>query len=690
MVMADLLLAEQVTHMRSAQADGDRVITAAEMHWLNTIFSEGNPPSLSRVLQKMNALVEFASAAILAGPGGEMVACQASVGLSLREVREWEEWLNGPGRDMWENAEKPRPLLGEDGVSGSGTAARGTSLLVPLRGRNGTLGVLLLNGAPKAAFSRRDTHIASLLAGQIGLRIENQSIEEREGRRSSRIEDLLGRANIPYFLLATDGTLLRVNRAFSALIGSSGGKEAVLPNFYTGVIHPAEEGPRLRHLIEHSDLVDQMELQVRRADGAVVPVVMGSQAVRNPEGRILGHEVILTDVTSKKMAAEQIVRNQAMASVGQMTYNIAHDFNNLTTGIMGCASMMLSRLEPDHPLTEDLQAVVSASVKASDLAGHLLAYSRGECRPTKTASINEIVGETLRVIRNLFDERVEIRWTPFAGLSDIRGDATRIQQAVMNICLNARDAMTGGGRLTLESENAVLDGDTARRFGVEPGEYALLRITDTGCGMDPETLKRIFEPYFTTKGDKSGNGLGLAITQEAVRMHRGGIAASSRKGEGTTFEMVFPARKQQADAAPAPAPAADPRLPCGRETVLFVDDEEVIRRMGKRMLEKFGYRVLMAGDGEEAVRLAGDPNERIDLMIVDKVMPRLDGSETLKRIREIRPAIKALLTSGYGLSDPEAPGRDGFLGFLPKPFMMEQMLQLIRTSLDGPVPRMRA
>ncbi|MBN2201573.1 response regulator [bacterium] len=688
--MADLILAEQVTRMRRDEAAGDRVISASELHWLNTIFSEGNPPSLSRVLQKMNALVEFTSAALLAGPDGEMVTCQASVGLSLREVREWEEWLNGSGRDMWETAEKPRPLLGEDGVSGSGTAGRGTSLLVPLRGRNGTLGVLLLNGAPKASFSRRDLHIATLLAAQIGLRIENRRIEDREGSHSSRIEDLLGRANIPYFVLAADGALLRVNRAFRVLIGLSGGNETVLPNFYTGVLHPAEEGPRLRHLIEHSDLIDQMELQVRRADGAVVPVVLGSQAVRNPEGRILGHEVILTDVTSKKLAAEQIVRNQAMASVGQMTYNIAHDFNNLITGIMGCASMMLSRLEPDHPLTEDLQAVVSASVKASDLAGHLLAYSRGECRPTKTASVNDIVGETLRVIRNLFDERVEIRWTPFAGLSEIRGDATRIQQAVMNVCLNARDAMPGGGRLTLESENAVLDADSSARFGVDPGEYVLLRITDTGCGMDSETLKRIFEPYFTTKGDKNGNGLGLAITLEAVRMHRGGIAASSRKGGGTTFELVFPVRKKSPEDTAAPAPGSNPALPRGQETVLFVDDEEVIRRMGKRMLEKFGYRVLTAGDGEEAVRLAGDPDERIDLMIVDKVMPRLDGVETLKQIREIRPAVKALLTSGYGLPDPDALGRDGFLGFLPKPFMLDQMLQLIRTSLDGPVPGMRA
>jgi two-component system cell cycle sensor histidine kinase/response regulator CckA len=684
MVMADLLIAEQETNIRRAQARNIHSISTAELHWLNTIFSEGNPPSLSRVLQKMNALVEFVSAALLVGTDGEEATCQASVGLSLREVREWEEWLNGPGREAWETAEKPRRLNGEDGVSGSGTAGRGSALLVPLCGRNGRLGVLLLNGAPTAQFSQRDMHIVSLLAGQIGLRLENRSLEDRESHRSSRIEDLLGRANIPYFVLAGDGTLLRVNRAFRTLIGADAVPDAALPNFFTGIIHPAEEGPRLKHLVEHGDIIDHMELQVRRADGTAIPVVLGSQAVRNSEGRITGHEAILTDVTSKKLAAEQIVRNQAMASVGQMTYN------NLITGIMGCASMMLSQLDPDHPLTEDLQAVVSASVKASDLAGHLLAYSRGECRPSKTASVNDIVGETLRIIRNLFDGRIEIRWTPSPRLATIRGDATRIQQAVMNICLNASDAMSDGGILSIESENAALDPEAAARFGVEPGEYVRLRIADTGCGMEPRTLNRIFEPYFTTKGDKNGNGLGLAITLEAVRMHRGGITASSRKGKGTTFEMVFPVQKESPAETAVPARTADPRLPSGGETVLFVDDEEVIRRMGKRMLEKFGYRVIVAGDGEEAVRLAEQKDQRIDLMIVDKVMPRIDGAETLRQVREIRPDMKALLTSGYGLPDPEAPGRDGFLGFLPKPFMIEQMLQLIRKSLDGPVPLMHA
>jgi two-component system, cell cycle sensor histidine kinase and response regulator CckA len=678
MVMADLLNAEKESLARDAQS-----ISTAELHWINTIFSEGNPVSLTRILQKMNALVEFQSAALLAGVEGKNLTCQASGGMSLREVRESEDWLNGPGREAWETAEKPRIIRREDDSSESrGTVLRGPVLIVPLRGRAGRLGVLLMTGAANASFSRRDVHLISLLAAQISVRIENRSLEDRENHRSSRIEDLLGRANIPHFLLSADGTVLRANRAFRDLIGACG-DDAVIPNFFDGLVHPPEEGPRLRHLVRNGEVVDNMELQLRRADGTLVRVVLGSQAVKGPDGVITTHEAVLKDVTSMKIAAERIVQNQAMASVGQMTYNIAHDFNNLITGIMGCASMMMSRLEPDHPMAEDLQAVVSASVKASDLAGHLLAYSRGESRPSKVVRIGDIVTETLRIIRNLFDERVAVVWTPDPSVPAIRGDATRIQQAVMNICLNARDAMPDGGRLVLETESVSLMDGAAVRFGVEPGEYVLLRIGDSGCGMDRRTLKRVFEPYFTTKGDQNGNGLGLAITLEAVRMHHGGIAASSRKGIGTVFEMVFPVHRQKSAPAAAAAPAADPALPRGSETVLFVDDEEVIRRMGKRILEKFGYRVLMADAGEEAVRIAKEDCSSIDLMIIDRVMPGMDGAETLKRVRSHCPNMKALLTSGYGLQDAEAPGRDGFLGFLPKPFMMEQMLQLIRRSLDG-------
>lgn len=254
----------------------------------------------------------------------------------------------------------------------------------------------------------------------------------------------------------------------------------------------------------------------------------------------------------------------------------------------------------------------------------------------------------------------------------------------MNVCLNAQDAMPGGGTLFIETENAVLDETSLKnRFCVEPGAYVLLRIRDTGGGIDRKTLQRIFEPFFTTKDENKGNGLGLSIALEIVKRHDGGIAVTSKPGKGSTFEIVLPAH---GGLHVDPADKEDDRpLPRGNETLLFVDDEEVIRRMGKRMLERFGYNVLMAKDGRDAVQVVSDARNKIDLLILDKIMPQMDGTEALQKIKEIRPGIKALLTSGCLVGDSvDRMQMEGFCGFIPKPFLVGQMLDLIRRSLDGP------
>jgi CheY-like chemotaxis protein len=298
--------------------------------------------------------------------------------------------------------------------------------------------------------------------------------------------------------------------------------------------------------------------------------------------------------------------------------------------------------------------------------------------------MNVLVSEVLTLLTRTFDRDIAIRRALFPHLSSVEGDATRLQQAVMNICLNARDAMPEGGVLTIETENAILDEKNAKeRFRVDPGSYVLARIRDTGCGMDGKTLQKIFEPFFTTKEENKGNGLGLAIAHEIVRKHRGGIAVTSAPGWGATFEIVLPASDRLCEAVAENGDGLE--FPRGTETLLFVDDEEVVRRVGKRMLERFGYRVLMAKNGTDAVRTLRRRNGDIDLLILDKTMPHMDGAETLRKIRQIKPGIRALLTSGYLFGDQEEELRKlGFCGFIPKPFFASQMLKKIRQSLDEP------
>jgi CheY-like chemotaxis protein len=298
-----------------------------------------------------------------------------------------------------------------------------------------------------------------------------------------------------------------------------------------------------------------------------------------------------------------------------------------------------------------------------------------------------LIEETVHMLSRTFGKEIGIQMALDPDLVPVEADATRIQQAILNICLNARDAMPRGGLLFIETANAALDESEAGRFGVSPGAYARTRIRDTGCGMDAKTLSRIFEPFFTTKGKADGNGLGLAIAMEIVRQHGGGIGVTSRPGEGSSFELVLPVTAGRKASQEIIREAKV--LPRGHETLLLVDDEEVIRRMGKRMLERFGYRVLMAKDGEDALRLVRRSDTDIDLLILDKVMPAMDGTETLKQIQKIKPGIRALLTSGFWSGDAtETSRKQGFCGFIPKPFLVGQVLNLIRQSLDGPIPLM--
>jgi PAS domain S-box-containing protein len=670
------------------RAEGSHPVSLAEIHLINSLI--GNDldnvslyNSLSGILQKISAVMDFEKAAIFVveDPDTRKMACRASCAMSLRQVRAAEQEINRMASGALLRQQTPI-LLGGAEAEGLAVTA-GLVLIAPIRSNGEFRGVLQLVCPSCRMYGQKEVHLMSLVSNQLALLLENQSLRQLRGTRPDRYESLLEKARIPVFSISDQGHFIRANRALLDLLGYSDEAELRYVNFFHQILHPKSAGARLMRIFLGSEFINDFETRLKRKDGSILSALVSSMAVHDASGKITGHEGILTDLSAKKAAAEQLDGNRKMASLGQLASGLAHDFNNLIAGITGCASMMLSDADPKTPLFEDVQTILSAARKAGDLSSRLLACGRKEKPPDGPLSVNALVSEALSLLSGTLDRNIAIRRTLYPRLSPVDGNAALLQQAVMNLCLNARDAMPEGGVLTVETENAILDPENANgRFRVEAGSYALIRIRDTGCGMDDATLQKIFEPFFTTKEGGRGNGLGLAVVREIIGKHRGGIAVTSGPGRGATFEIALPAR----DAEIAENGEPD-ELPRGTETLLFVDDEEVVRRVGQRMLERFGYRVLIAGNCADALRTLRERNGGVDLLILDKTMPRMDGAETLRKIRRVQPGIRALLTSGYLYGDQEEElKRQGFCGFIPKPFLAGQMLKKIRQSLDEPRP----
>ncbi|GAB4337770.1 MAG: hypothetical protein Kow0099_11400 [Candidatus Abyssubacteria bacterium] len=372
-----------------------------------------------------------------------------------------------------------------------------------------------------------------------------------------------------------------------------------------------------------------------------------------------------------------------MESIGTLAGGIAHDFNNLLGGILGYASFLKSKLSGGDAHYRYVDTIERSAMRAAELTSQLLGFARGGKYDAKPLNLNKVIEETLEIIGRTLDKSIEIRSRLCEELPTVEADAAQMQQVLMNLCVNAGDAMPHGGTLLVETEVAVLGEDYVRtHLGSQPGVYVVVSVSDTGVGMSRETVKRIFEPFFTTKEKGKGTGLGLAMVYGAVKNHGGSIRVYSEPGAGTTFKVYLPSNgaPEQAELSVAEA------VQGGDELILVVDDEETIRSLVKDTLESYGYRVLVAENGEEAVSLYGERGEEIDLVILDMMMPKMGGRETFQRLRELNPGIKALLSTGYSQNGKAQEILDsGVLGFLQKPYQTHELLSKLRSVLDAKV-----
>ncbi len=419
-----------------------------------------------------------------------------------------------------------------------------------------------------------------------------------------------------------------------------------------------------------------------RKDGTVVHTTSHVSCIRRPKGEVEHVVAHIHDITDRKRLEEQLLHAGKMEAIGQLAGGMAHDFNNILTAILGYCSLLTHELPKDEPASDKVHQVKLAARKAADLTKQLLAFSRKQVLDVKTTDLNEIVSDTGGLLRRLIGEDVEliIALDPLPG--PVQADQVQVQQILMNLVVNARDAMPKGGKLTIETTNVALDNEYSRIYPeVQPGKYVMFAVSDTGKGMDPQTILRIFEPFFTTKEKGLGTGLGLATVYGIVKQHRGHIAVYSEPGRGTTFKVYFPLAEFLPDSS-ALSGDVGPR-PSGQETVLVVEDEETVRNLVCEALGVLGYHTLSASEPGEAIDICRIHNGQIDLLLTDVVLPDTDGRSLFNSLSAMRPDLKVLYVSGYTENFIVRHGvLDKGVHFLHKPFDVDSLARMVRKIID--------
>ena len=523
--------------------------------------------------------------------------------------------------------------------------------------------------------------------------IERRAVEERAAQAlqesESRFRAIFEQAAIGMADSSLDARFIRLNQRFCEIMGYS--REELLGLTFREITHPddlARDEQLVAQLLRGELSSFTVEKRYLRKNGDVVWANLMVSLLRSPSGDPLHFVAVVEDITGQKRAGEerrhlerQLLQAQKMESVGRLAGGVAHDFNNHLAVINGYCAMLLDEMGPGDPLREQLDEILLAGKRAATLTQQLLAFSRKQVAEPRVISLNDVVAEAGKMLSRLIGDDIEIVTHFDAGLGSVVADPSQMNQVLMNMAINARDAMPKGGRIIIGTSNTDLDeGYAAQHAGVAAGPYVLLSITDTGAGMTQEVVQHIFEPFFTTKDTGVGTGLGLSTVYGIVKQAGGWIWVYSEPGKGSTFKVYLPRAGGAPKPLPAPVSAADTLR--GTETVLVVEDQPEVRRLTLAMLESQGYRLLEAANGTEALSLCERHPEPIHLLITDVVMPGMTGKELATRLLALRPSLKTLYTSGYPANAIAHEGvLDPGVAYLPKPFSRAQLAAKVRDVL---------
>jgi PAS domain S-box-containing protein len=482
------------------------------------------------------------------------------------------------------------------------------------------------------------------------------------------------------------GTIESVNPAFASMHGWTVDELRGKP--MSDLAPPGRvEFPRMNPLFDERGH-QIWETERARRNGMVFPALIDATAVKDADGRVIYYAVNVQDLTERRRAEEQVRQAQKMEAVGRLAGGVAHDFNNMMMIIMGFSEFLLTTLEQDDPRWADADEIRKAADRAMHLTRQLLGFGRQQLVARHVLSLNEVVSGMERMLRPLLGEDIRLVTTLSVGLGGVEADYGQLEQVIMNLTLNARDAMRGGGRLTIETLDLDLpEGYAYRQVGIDipAGPYVMLVVSDTGHGMSADVKARLFEPFFTTKPATQNTGLGLATVYGIVVQSGGYIWVDSEPDKGTAFKICFPRVDPEAAETPPVAQAADPRG--GSETILLVEDENTVRNVASRVLLNQGYVVHGAPNGTEALEILERLEGKVDLVLTDVVMPDMGGPELAGRIAERWPGLKVVYMSGYAEGDKLQAGMaDSQRSFLPKPFSAESLMLKVRELLDEAKP----
>ena len=440
-----------------------------------------------------------------------------------------------------------------------------------------------------------------------------------------------------------------------------------------------EDAKKIMKELSEKGEVRNHEMNLIRSDGGLIEIIVSATFLKDEKGEPVGILGVYKDITEKNILEAQLEHAQRMEAIGTLAGGIAHNFNNMLMAIIGNTSLMLLETDCEHPNFKRLKNIEKQVQSGSNLTSQLLGYAREGRYKITPISLNRWVKETAFTF-GMTRKEIRFHLDLAESLYGIKADQGQIEQVLLNLYVNAADAMPGGGDLFLKTVNLTHKGMRGRPYRAKTGNYILLTVRDTGVGMDKKTTERIFDPFFTTKGLARGTGLGLASVYGIIKGHGGYIDVDSEEGHGTTFSIYLPATEKEIKEENE---SLTSEILKGKETVLFVDDEEMVIDAGEQMLITLGYEVLLAGSGQEALDIYKKNQEDIDIVLLDMVLPGMGGGETFDRMREINPGVKVLLSSGYSL-DGEAKDilERGCDAFIQKPFNMEGLSQNIRKTLD--------
>lgn len=529
-------------------------------------------------------------------------------------------------------------------------------------------------------YRRAITHLALFVALALLICWFNAALRSAQGgmrRSESNFRSLV--TNAPYGICRCDsaGVLLNVNPAMVKILGYASGSELEggnLANSYADSQHWFILADQLRSRGQFQGVMAEW----LRKDGSSVEVRLSGRAIPSEENTAF-FELFIEDVTERRALEQQLRQAQKMEAVGRLAGGIAHDFNNLLTVISGYCEFLLERMTAERSFRAPVQEIANAAERATSLTRQLLAFSRKQMLAPKLLDLNAIVTENLRMLTRMIGEDIQLVMVPGADIGAVRADPGQIEQLIMNLAVNARDAMPHGGRLTIETANVLLDEEHARlQLPIVPGEYVMLAISDTGVGMDEQTKARIFEPFFTTKGAK-GTGLGLSTVYGIVEQSGGQIVVHSEPGKGTSFKVYLPRVSATAQTVAA-KPVLGSESEHGQETILLVEDEPNVRLLTREYLQRQGYTVLEAASGAAAIEIVMAYARPIHVLLTDVIMPEMNGRQLANRISSLRPDIKVLYMSGYA-EDVVGDKLDEEITLLQKPFNLVALKHKIKEVL---------